>query len=67
MYDIHLTVREYPGCWGVSAVVTDVDEHHKRSAVCDAPETLVVLHEPSGDPLSDFYRALVQWCRLSGD
>lgn len=65
MYNIHLTVREYPGCWGVSAVVTDEDEHHTRARVANANETFIVLEQPSGDPLQDFYRAVVQWCRVS--
>lgn len=64
MYQVHLTVREYPGCWGVQAIGTDVDEHKRVTPVWEASEVFIVLTEPSEDPWSDFYRALVQWCRL---
>jgi hypothetical protein len=65
MLQVTVHIREYPGCWGVRAYVSDVDDFGLTHHLVESAERLVALEEPSGDPLQDLYRALVTWCRVS--
>ena len=65
MYQLHLTVREYVGCWGVQGVLSDTDEHGRVTTVATCDERLFQPPEGSQDALGDCYRVLVAWARLS--
>lgn len=65
MLQMNLQVREYLGCYGVHASVSEVDEYGSIETVAEAYETFFPHSGDEHDSLHGAIRALVRWCALS--
>ena len=67
MYQMHIQVNEYIGCFTVKAVVSDVDDTGTTHRLVSIPESLFDPVPRNADELTIMFHVLGRWSELQSN